>query len=99
VIPFVFDIINSVHSLPMIVPTDFTDKLYSVGINDTSLFFLLCFNYYFSHCNFLSIYRGNMSVGKINRKFTNKNIPSVFLFIFINFLIVKIDAIYIEDKN
>jgi len=50
-------------------------------------FFLLCFNF-FSHGNSLSIYRGNISVGKIPRKFTNGNIPSVFPFVFINFLVV-----------
>ena len=51
-------------------------------------FFLLCFNF-FSHCNFLGIYRGNFSVGKIPLKFTDRNIPLVFPFVFIDFLRVK----------
>jgi hypothetical protein len=50
VIPFVIDMMNSVHSLPKNLPTDFTDIIYSVGNcvgkNDTSLFFLLCFNFF-----------------------------------------------------
>ena len=50
-------------------------------------FFLLCFNF-FSHGNSLDIYRGNISIGKIPRKFTDGNIPSVFPFVFINFLVV-----------
>jgi hypothetical protein len=45
------------------------------------LFFLLCFKF-FSHGN---------SVGKIPRKFTDENILSVFPFVFINFLVVKLD--------
>jgi hypothetical protein len=79
---------NSVHSLPTNLPTDFIDEINSVDKNDTSSFFLLCFNF-FSHCNFLGIYRWNFSVGKIPLKFTDGNIPSVFLFVFINFLGVK----------
>jgi hypothetical protein len=51
-------------------------------------FFLLCFNF-FSHGNSLGIYRGNISVGKIPQKFTDENIPSVFPFVFINFLVVN----------
>ena len=51
----------------------------SVGKNNTSsFFFLLCFKF-FSHGN---------SVGKIPRKFTDENIPSVFPFVFNNFLVV-----------
>ena len=62
----------------------------SVGKNDTSsFFFLLCFKF-FSHGNSVDIYRGNIFVGKIPRKFTDENIPSVFPFVFINFLVVKI---------
>ena len=57
------------------------------------LFFLLCFNF-FSHGNSVGIYRGNISVGKIPRKFTDENIPSVFPFVFINFLVVS----YVECK-
>jgi hypothetical protein len=51
-------------------------------------FFLLCFNL-FSHGNSLGIYRGNISVGKIPRKFTDENIPSVFPFVFIDFLVMN----------
>jgi hypothetical protein len=39
---------------------------------------LFCFKF-FSHGN---------SIGKISQKFTDENIPSVFLFVFINFLAV-----------
>ena len=71
-----------------------TDGIYSVGSsvgkNDMSSFFLLCFNF-FSHGYSLGIYRGNISIGKIPRKFTDGNIPSVFLFVFINFLLVRVD--------
>jgi hypothetical protein len=54
----------------------------------SSFFFLLCFKF-FSHGNSVGIYRGNISIGKIPRKFTDENIPSVFPFVFINFLVVK----------
>jgi hypothetical protein len=50
-------------------------------------FFLLCFNFFF-HCNSLGKYRENISVGKIHRQFTDKNILSVFLFVFIDFLVM-----------
>jgi hypothetical protein len=85
---------NSVHNLPMNLPTDFTDGINSVGNsvgkNDTSSFlFLLCFNF-FSHGNSLGIYRGNIFVGKIPRKFIDGNIASVFPFVFIDFLVVKL---------
>jgi hypothetical protein len=59
----------------------------SVSKNDMPSFFLLCF-ILFSHGNSVGIYRGNISVGKISRKCTDENIPSVFLFVFINFLVV-----------
>jgi hypothetical protein len=52
------------------------------------LFFLLCFKF-FSHGNAVGIYRGNISVGKIPRKFTDGNILSIFPFVFINFLVVQ----------
>jgi len=55
------------------------------------ILFLLCFNF-FSHCNSLGLYRGNMSVDKIPWKFTDGNIPSVFSFVFIDFLVVKVVA-------
>jgi len=71
---------------------EFTDGIYSVGNsvgknNTLLLFFLLCFNFV-SHGNSLGIYRGNIFIGKISQKFTNKNIPSIFLFIVIDFLVV-----------
>jgi hypothetical protein len=70
---------------------EFIDGIYSIGNfvckNDTSSFFFALF-YFFSHCNSLGIYRENISVGKIPRKFTDGNIPSVFPFVFIDFLIV-----------
>jgi hypothetical protein len=53
------------------------------------LFFCFFFKF-FSHGNSVGIYRGNISVGKIPRKFTDENIPSVFPFVFINFLVVWI---------
>jgi len=59
----------------------------SVGKNDTSSFFLFCFNF-FSHGNSLGICWGNISVGKIPQKFTDENIPLIFPFVFINFLVV-----------
>jgi hypothetical protein len=88
-----------------------SDKLpleifFCVGKNDTSYFFLLCFKF-FSHGNSVGIYRGNISVGKIPRKFTDENIPSVFPFVFINFLVVvdgivftvSYDSLYHEFAN
>jgi len=59
----------------------------SVGKNNTSLFFLLFFKF-FSHYYSLGLYRDNIFVGQIPRKFTDGNIPSVFLFVFSNFLVV-----------
>jgi hypothetical protein len=69
-----------------ILPTDFTDEINSVGnsvgkIITSSFFFLLCFNYFVSHCNSLSIYQENIAIGKIHRKFTDENIPSIFPFV------------------
>ena len=55
----------------------------------SSYFFLLCFNFV-SHGNSLGIYRGNIFVGKIPRKFTDENILSVFSFVFIDFLVVNL---------
>jgi len=60
--------------------------------------FLLCFNF-FSHCNSLGKYRGNISVGKIPRKFTDGNIPSVFPFVFIDFLVVNIDENQVGERE
>jgi len=91
---------NSVHNLPTDLPTESPTD----GITDGFVlsvipsviplvkmtrhhFFLLCFNF-FSHGNSLGIYWGNISVGKIPQKFTDGNIPSVFPFVFINFLVV-----------
>jgi len=48
-------------------------------------FFVLIF---FSHCNSLGKYRENISIGKIRQQFTNENIPLVFSFVFLNFLVV-----------
>jgi hypothetical protein len=83
---------NSVHNLPTNLPTDLpTEFVLSVILlvkMTRHHFFLLCFNF-FSHGNSLGIYRENISVGKIPRKFTDGNIPSVFPFVFINFLVVK----------
>jgi len=69
-----------------ILPMEFFVGI-SVGKNDMSSFFLICFKF-FSHGNSVGIYRGNISVGKIPQKFTDENIPSVFPFVFINFLVV-----------
>jgi hypothetical protein len=51
--------------------------------------FYLCFNFFYL-CNSLSIYRENNYVGKIPPQFTDGNIPTIFLFVFINFLIIKV---------
>jgi hypothetical protein len=76
VIPFVIDMMNSVHSLPTNLPIDFTDKIYSfansVGKNGTSLFFLLYFNYFFStvipSVNTKGIFMSVKSVGNLPTK-------------------------------
>jgi len=62
---FVIDMMNSVHNLPMNLPTDFTDEIYSVGKNGTSSFFFCFVLIFFSMV-----------------------IPSVFPFVFIDFLVV-----------
>jgi hypothetical protein len=89
--------INNVHSLPtelpMKVPTEFIPLVIPsvislVKMTRHQFFFLLCLKF-FSHGNSLGIYRGNISVGKSPRKFTDGNIPSVFPFVFINFLVVN----------
>ena len=50
---------NSVYSLPTILPTKFTDEIYSIGNsvskNGTSSFFFLCFNF-FPQCYSLKIF-------------------------------------------
>jgi hypothetical protein len=54
---FVIDMMNSVHNLPMNLPTDFTDEIYSDGVHNeqcSHFFFLLCFNFFF-HGNSLGI--------------------------------------------
>ena len=51
--------------------------------------YFFCFKF-FSHDNSVGIYRGNIYVRKTPRKFTDENIPSVFLFVFINFLVVNV---------
>ena len=75
--------------------SQFTDGIYRQNfpsviplVKMTRHFFLLCFKF-FSHGNSVGIYRGNISVGKIPRKFTDENIPSIFSFVFINFLVVS----------
>jgi len=76
VIPFVIDMMNSVHNLPTNLPIDFTDKIYSfansVGKNGTSLFFLLYFNYFFStvipSVNTKEIFMSVKSVGNLPTK-------------------------------
>jgi hypothetical protein len=65
----------------------FTDRIYFVGINDTSSFFCFVLNL-FPHYNSLGIYWGNIFVGEIRRQFTNGKISSIFLFVFIDFLVV-----------
>jgi hypothetical protein len=89
---------SSVHILPMNLPTDFTDGINTVGnfIGKIviSLFFLLYFNYFVSHCNFLGIYQENIVVGKIHRKVTDRKILLIVSFVFIDFLVVTV----IEDK-
>jgi hypothetical protein len=88
VIPFVIDMMNSVHNLPINLPTELPTEfilsiipLVKMTCHHT---FLRCYNF-FSHGNSLIIYRGNIFVGKIPRKFTEGNIPLVFPFVFINF--------------
>jgi hypothetical protein len=87
VIPFVIDMMNSVHSLPTALPMEFIPSVIPLVKMTRHHFFF--FNF-FSHGNSLGIYRGNISVGKIPRKVTDGNIPSIFLFVFINFLVVYI---------
>jgi len=53
VIPFIIDMINSVHSLLTNLPMDFTYGINSVGNfvgknNTSSFYFLLCFNLFFT---------------------------------------------------
>jgi len=82
---------NSVHNLPTNLPTEtpteFVPSVIPLVKMTRHHLFLLCFNF-FSHGNSLGIYRGNIFVGKIPRKFTDGNIPSIFPFVFINFLVV-----------
>jgi len=66
-------------------------RIFFVGKNGMPLFFLFCFNFFF-HFNSLGKYERNIFVGKIRRLFTNENISSIFLFIFIDFLVVSICA-------
>ena len=94
---------NNVHSLPTVFPTDFTDGINSVGNSVgkiiTSLFFLLCFNYFVFHCNFRGRYRENIVVGKIRWYMFNGNISSVFPFVFINFLVLLILKNILSDTH
>jgi len=97
VIPFVIDMMNSVNK----VTNGFTDGIYSVGNSvgkSWHVIIFFCFVLIFlSLHNFLGIYRGNISIGKIPRKFTNKNIFLLFPFIFIGFLVV--DALIPKIRN
>jgi hypothetical protein len=82
---------NSVDNLPMILltelPTEFISSVIPLVKMARHHFF--CFVLiFFSHYNSLGKYRGNISVGKIRQQCTNENIPSVFPFVFINFLVV-----------
>jgi hypothetical protein len=82
---------NSVDYLPMIFLTELLMEFIPSVIPFVKMachhFFALFF-LFFSHCNSLGKYRGNIFVDKIRQQFTNKNIPSVFLFVFIDFLVV-----------
>ena len=101
-IPFVIDMMNNVHSLLTVLPTDFTDRINFVGNSVGKIitsFFLLCFNYFVFHCNFRGIYRGNIVVGKIRWYIFDRNILSVFPFVFINFLVVLILKNILSDTH
>jgi hypothetical protein len=82
---------NSVDSLQMILLTELPMEFILSVISLVKMechhffFFVLIF---FSHCNSLGKYRENISVGKIRQQFTNENIPLVFSFVFLNFLVV-----------
>jgi len=69
------------------IPSVFPSVIPSVNCEHIIFFFCFVLNF-FSHGNSVGIYRGNIFVGKISRKFTDKNISSVFPFVFINFLVV-----------
>ena len=81
-IPFVIDMMNSVHSLP----TNFLTEFIPLVKITRHYFFLLYFNF-FSYYISLGKYRGNISVGKIPQKFTDEYIFLIFLFVFIDFLV------------
>jgi hypothetical protein len=91
VIPFVIDMMNNVHSLPTDLLTDLSTELpmeFIPSVKMTRHYFFCFVLIFFSHGNSLGIYRGNISVGKIPRKFTDEKIPSVLPFVFIDFLVV-----------
>jgi len=90
VILFVIDMMNSVHSLPTILSMEVIPLVKMTRHH----FILFCFVLIFFHCNSRGKYRGNIFVGKIHWQFTNENIPSVFLFIFANFLVVSCEKLY-----
>ena len=78
---------NNVHSLPTDLPTEkISSVIPLVKITRHRFFYFVLI--FFSNGNSLGIYRGNISVGKIPRKFTDENIPLVFPFVFIDFLVV-----------
>jgi len=74
VIPFVIDMMNSVYSLPMDLPTDFTD-----GINSASNSVGKSWHVIIFFC-FVLIFFPTV-------------IPSVFPFVFIDFLVVYIETV------
>jgi 1,4-dihydroxy-2-naphthoate octaprenyltransferase len=83
VIPFVIDMINNVHSLQTDLPMDFTNEIY-VGKNNTSSFFFFVLNFF------------PIVIPLVN---TEGNIPSVFPFVFINFLVVNINKNQVEERE
>jgi len=78
VIPFVIDMMNSVHSLPTNLSTEFIPSVIPLVKMARRYFFLLYFNF-FSHDNSLGIYRGNISV--CIYRFSG-SVSSCFFFVF-----------------
>ena len=91
VIPFVIDMMNSVHSLPTNLPTEF--MLVKMARHH---FFFICFNFFltvipsvYTEGIFLSVKSlENLPTEIFPWKFTDENIPSIFPFVFIDFLVV-----------
>jgi hypothetical protein len=74
VIPFVIDMMNNVHSLS----TEF------VGKNDTSLFFLFCFNFFSTVISSVYIERIFSLIKSL------KNLPTKFTWYFRLYLVMKL---------